>query len=322
MAEEVFSRLVADLREFPSPPDVFFGGYGEPLYHPDILDMISRVSALGSQADLVTNGTLLTPHLVESLVDAGLRKLWISVDSSHQDALLSSRTGELQTNIIDLLAKIQRQGNGLLEKLQPGLALVLTRNNKTGLMDLLDQGRKLGIESYFISNLEAYTVSLAQEVPYSLDELRHPGAWSIANSGLIENLEKFAAENPKISIQGTLTHPGSICPFAERGELVVRWDGEISPCLPLLYDRTTYIGSWEHKQFSHSLGKIPQRSLREIWADSEYSFLRKRLLNNEFSPCLDCRDCWLSEDNLLDCMGFEHPTCGGCLWAEGLISCP
>lgn len=321
MSEEVFSKLLSDFREYPSPPDVFFGGYGEPLNHPNILDMIRQVSDIGSQSTLITNGTLLTPQLVESLVEAGLRKLWISVDSSHYDALLLL-AGEAQISILDNLAEILHSEILKLEKLDPGLVFVLTRKNKTEIMNQIDQGLDLGLRSFFITNLEAYSPTLGEEVPYRLRELRQPGLWHRTNSALIEMLDNISVKHPGILIEGILTNPISRCPFAERGILVFRWDGEISPCLPLLYDRTTYIESWEHRQFSYSLGNIMDLSTREIWTGSDYSSLCKRLLNNEFSPCLGCRDCWFSEDNVQDCMGFEHPTCGGCLWAEGLISCP
>jgi MoaA/NifB/PqqE/SkfB family radical SAM enzyme len=322
MPKVVFSKLISDFSEYSSPPEIFFGGYGEPLIHPDILVMVKQATDIGSQTTLITNGTLLTTHLVESLVEAGLNKIWISLDSSHQDALLQSRVGEIQTSIMDNLAEILRSGNGKLEMLEPGLAMVLTGKNEVELLDQLDNGRKLGLRSFFITYLEAYSEYLTDEVPYSLKDLRQPVTYHSVNSDLIEVLEKLSADIPEVSIHGTLTKPGSKCPFAERGDLVLRWDGEISPCLPLLYDRVTYIGSWEHKQFSHSLGNIHDRSISEIWGDSDYSLLRESLLNNDFSPCLSCRDCWLSDDNLQDCMGFEHPTCGGCLWAAGLICCP
>jgi MoaA/NifB/PqqE/SkfB family radical SAM enzyme len=322
MAPEVFSKFLSDLVEFPSPPDVFFGGYGEPLSHPDILGMINQVSATGSKSALITNGTLLTPQLVESLVEAGLKKIWVSLDSSHQNALPKSRVGDIHSSIINHLADLQAFGKGKLKILEPGLAMVLSMNNQTELFDNLDQGLKLGLRSFFITCLEKYSTILTEEPPYSLKDLRQPGSWRATHADLIEGLEKLSKDIPGISIEGTLTNHGSICPFAERGDLVLRWDGEISPCLPLLYSHTTHIESWEHKQYSYSMGNIRDRSLNEIWEDREYSLLREHLLNNEFSPCLGCRDCWLSEDNHLDCMGFEHPTCGGCLWAEGLVCCP
>jgi len=36
-----------------------------------------------------------------------------------------------------------------------------------------------------------------------------------------------------------------------------------------------------------------------------------KLLEMNFSPCVDSHACEMSEDNLMDCIGFEHPNCGG-----------
>jgi hypothetical protein len=46
------------------------------------------------------------------------------------------------------------------------------------------------------------------------------------------------------------------------------------------------------------------------------------VLNFEFSPCTLCDGCILSEKNEEDCYGNAFPTCGGCLWAQGIVQCP
>ena len=38
----LFEKIMADLRSFPERPDIFFGGFGEPLGHPRIADMVAR----------------------------------------------------------------------------------------------------------------------------------------------------------------------------------------------------------------------------------------------------------------------------------------
>ena len=321
MSKQVFSKLVADLRELPSPPDVIFGGYGEPLSHTKILDMIRRLTDIGCRTALITNGTLLTTDKARSLREAGLGKLWISADSIHQQALVSAFEG-LHSSTLTHLKDILRSRNGKLEEMNPGLVMVLTAENQTEILDDVDQARKLGIRSFFITNLEAYTPAQVGALPYTLRQLRQPGSWRNASDGLIGKIKEITANDPEISIDGVLTHHRDRCPFAERGDLVLRWDGEVSPCVPLLYDHTIHLGSWEHKQYSCSLGNLLFRSVKEIWIDAAITDLRERLLEKEFSPCLSCRDCWFSDNNRQDCQGFEHPTCGGCLWAEGLIDCP
>lgn len=42
----------------------------------------------------------------------------------------------------------------------------------------------------------------------------------------------------------------------------------------------------------------------------------------DFFPCSTCNSCELPEENLEDCFVSEHPACGGCLWAQGFITCP
>jgi len=53
---------------------------GEPLLHPQILDMVREATAQGVQPTLVTNGWLLPPK-VDDLAAAGVTTLFISIDS-------------------------------------------------------------------------------------------------------------------------------------------------------------------------------------------------------------------------------------------------
>ena len=82
-----FSALLDDIQEFYPVPEIFFGGYGEPLSHPDIIYMIQDVKATGARAGLVSNGTLLSPVLSRSLILSGLDRLWISMDNIHMESI-------------------------------------------------------------------------------------------------------------------------------------------------------------------------------------------------------------------------------------------
>jgi MoaA/NifB/PqqE/SkfB family radical SAM enzyme len=53
---------------------------GEPLLHPNIVEMIQTATDMGIQPTMVTNGWLLPPK-VDALADAGLTTLFISIDS-------------------------------------------------------------------------------------------------------------------------------------------------------------------------------------------------------------------------------------------------
>jgi pyrroloquinoline quinone biosynthesis protein E len=55
---------------------------GEPLLHPDVVRLASRIRAHGMTAGLTTNGFLLTPHRLDELIGAGVGRLQISVDAA------------------------------------------------------------------------------------------------------------------------------------------------------------------------------------------------------------------------------------------------
>jgi hypothetical protein len=112
------------------------------------------------------------------------------------------------------------------------------------------------------------------------------------------------------------------CPFVDRGATAVTWDGSLVPCLLLLHDHISFPNGRERFSKRHIIGSLAARSLHDLWGDPAYVALRERVQMFDFSPCAFCGGCDLSETNEQDCIGNTTPTCGGCLWAQGLIQCP
>jgi MoaA/NifB/PqqE/SkfB family radical SAM enzyme len=136
---------------------------------------------------------------------------------------------------------------------------------------------------------------------------------------LLESLKKGGA----IRIaQQDLALGANRCPFVEKGSLSVRWDGVVSPCLALLHDHENLLGLRKRKSFAYSVGHLDQTDLAGIWKAPAYVALRERVQSFDFSFCTSCNGCSLADTNQEDCFGNVAPTCGGCLWAQGLIQCP
>jgi MoaA/NifB/PqqE/SkfB family radical SAM enzyme len=112
------------------------------------------------------------------------------------------------------------------------------------------------------------------------------------------------------------------CRFVEEGNTFVRHDGDISPCMALLHSGVTYLENSERNVYHHSFGNVKERKLSDIWLSEEYTAFRARVRRFEFSPCIQCGGCENRDDNCQDCLGNQKPTCGACLWSEGVISCP
>ncbi len=152
MNSAVFSRIVEGLKVFTPPPSVFFGGLGEPLAHSNIVDMVSRVKALGASAELITNGTLLTKSLSKELIDAGLDMLWVSLDGatpeSYTDVRLGAALPEVLANLQEFRharwAKHHPTVLDLLVQPQLGIVFVAMKRNIADLPAVFGLANRLG----------------------------------------------------------------------------------------------------------------------------------------------------------------------------------
>jgi len=114
----------------------------------------------------------------------------------------------------------------------------------------------------------------------------------------------------------------NFCRFVESRTSFVRWDGQVAPCLGLLHGYTTYLYGYERNIKPHGFGNVGRRTLGCIWRSRNYRRFREKVRNFDYAPCHFCGGCNLLESNDEDCLGNSFPSCGGCLWAQGIIQCP
>ena len=82
MEFELFEKLIEDATRFPERFKVLiFAGWGEPLTHPRIADMVrlAKEKRVAERVEIVSNGVLLTPGLSDRLIEAGLDRIRISI---------------------------------------------------------------------------------------------------------------------------------------------------------------------------------------------------------------------------------------------------
>jgi MoaA/NifB/PqqE/SkfB family radical SAM enzyme len=335
MGTETFERILDSLRSFSPLPMVFFGGLGEPLFHPHIIEMIASVKAIGARVEMITNGTLLSDTLAEEIIDSGLDFLWVSIDGATAESYMDIRLGDVLPQVIENLKRLcSRRDAAYGYTPQIGIAFVAMRRNIADLPSVMRLGAELGVKRYSITNVLAHTPLLAKETLYD-NSLNHTDASTADVSPHINlpridltpetlpALEKLLEHSYQISLgENEIGLPTDKCPFVARGSLSIRWDGEVSPCLPLLHTHESYLDERVRSSKAHSLGNVAEHDLLGIWNTPDYLALRETLQSFAFSPCAFCNSCEMANDNIEDCYGNIKPTCGGCLWAQGFIQCP
>ena len=78
---DLFKRCVDDMVNFPNKIKVLrFVGIGEPLLHKNLADMVKYAvdKDIANKVEIISNGSLLTPSLSDSLIASGLHRLEIS----------------------------------------------------------------------------------------------------------------------------------------------------------------------------------------------------------------------------------------------------
>jgi MoaA/NifB/PqqE/SkfB family radical SAM enzyme len=335
MSTGVFERLIAGIRALETPPTVCFGGFGEPLYHPEIVEMVSQVKTAGCRVELITNGTLLTSQLSRALIDAGLDLLWVSLDGatpeSYEDVRLGAEFPLVIKNIDGFRAARRASHRSTLEI---GIAFVAMKRNISDLPELLRLRWQLGASRYFVTNLLPYSREMCSEVLYNrvLHDVAYiPSRWvphldiprMDANKLTQEVRYYLHRAGYNLSYNGdNLGRANDRCPFIARGSTAIAWDGSLSPCLPLMHDHESYLNERPRYSRRYVIGNLAEKDLNELWNLSDYVAFRKKVQEFDFSPCTICGGCDFSEANEEDCFGSTFPTCGGCLWAQGVIQCP
>jgi MoaA/NifB/PqqE/SkfB family radical SAM enzyme len=335
MSKAIFSRIIAGVRNFAPPPTIFFGGLGEPLFHPQIVDMVGEAKQAGCRVELITNGTLLEAGLSKGLVEAGLDLLWVSLDGANPDNYADVRLGAALPQIIQNVEGIHSLRRTIDDqKPEIGIAFVAMKRNIGELPAVLRLCTRLRASRISISNVLPYTEELCGQILYSrvLGEIANtPSPWvpSLdlpkidANEATREALHYIRRGGYNLSYNGDYLGRGiDRCPFIERGATAIAWHGSLSPCMPLMHDHDSYLDERRRHSRRYVIGNVGEQSLAELWERPDYVSFRRRVQEFDFSPCTSCGGCELSETNEEDCFGNTFPTCGGCLWAKNVIQCP
>ena len=339
MSKKVFSRVVNGLKDFSPMPSIFFGGMGEPLFHPDIVEMVRQTKALGAKVELITNGTLLTKEMSLALIKAGLDTLWVSLDGAKPESYADVRLGAALDKILENLQYFSEALNETsicsdcisVPRTELGISFVAMKRNIRELPAVMEIGRKFHAGHFLVTNVLPYTREMIAEILYErvinmysskylslprmdIDETTH--------IPLYQAIQNSSGTYAGIGFESGANH----CPFIEKGSGAVSWEGSLSPCLPLLHNYVSYLSSLdgigERYSLHWSLGNILKTSLFKLWNKTEHLAFRERVLNFDFPPCYSCGGCDLQKRNEEDCLGNEFPVCGGCLWAQGVIQCP
>jgi MoaA/NifB/PqqE/SkfB family radical SAM enzyme len=274
LAWETFERIAA---AFGSVKWVHLQGWGEPLLHRRLFDMIELAKRAGCRVGFTTNGTRLTPATNERLLTLGLDVLAVSIAgaraSTHETIRAGSDFAKLIENLAAFLA-LRRARGSATPKVE--LLFLMTRTNLAELPDAVELAARLGADELVATNLD-YVITP------QLDELR---AYSRSADGreLREAMDRARAVAKQKALAfrpyPLQAREMAVCDLNPLKIVFISADGWVSPCV-----YTAVTGQREFPRFhdghdlairSERFGNVNERPLLEIWELPAYRAFRRQ----------------------------------------------
>lgn len=277
-----YERFLAVLDAFPDLQHIELQGEGESLMHPRFLDMVEQARARDIRISFISNGSLLNPEPVDRLLELGIDKISVSIESPDEEEFRAIRGGKLSKvvrNLEHLMAERARRG---LDRPVVGLSITVLRSTRHRLHEILALYRRLGLDGGItlqpLQGMEAYAQHYPE--PMQAQALDHDQVESIWLAFFADKQVR-AIEKSRGSVRGFFDEmmdpwkPATgKCPWLESG-LYVNNAGEVSGCC-MIKDTA-----------AHGFGRIGEDSTEDILA-------RRQALRDELArgvvpaPCEGC----------------------------------
>ncbi len=229
---------------------------GEPLLSTNLVNMVQYATSKRLITEIATNATLLTYPLASNLVDAGVKKIVVTLDSTNEHDFGFYRKGANFKNVVSGVSNLIR-ARELGKKKYPMVVLELLAFKRS--LDDIDRfialGKQLRVDKLRIKSVQVTSGKDAyNEIPINTRYSRY-----------------------KINVNQTITLKSNInkpCPNPWF-KFSVYYDGSMVPCC---FD----------KSGDHILGNA--QDVRNAWISRKYNDFRKKLLANRNAIPL-CSQC-------------------------------
>ncbi len=337
MSLAMFSNLMRQIQQLPTLPIIHLGGYGEPMAHPDFLEIVKLAKASGAIVEMTTNGILLNNDIAEVLINLDIDRIVVSIDGVTPDTYNDIRVHGNYRQVIENFRRLRRlkfRKKNRHSNPHVGIAFVAMKRNVADIQKLPWLAIYIGASDIQISNVVPHYPEMESEILYErslLSTAYRASRWvpnmSLPKFDIGEHTQEPLREvfDSIVSLNWfntDLSQANDYCRFAHEGYAAIRQDGEISPCLSLLHDHPVYLLGRRKNITHYALGNINQEPLGEVWESSEFTAYRAMLREFPYSPCTTCGGCERFPANFEDCNHNVFPTCGGCVWAQGFVQCP
>ncbi|MFH0792405.1 MAG: radical SAM/SPASM domain-containing protein, partial [bacterium] len=265
MPMEIFEKLEPCLGKIRS---VFLAGFGEPLIHPQLPEMIDRCKAKGCYVLFATNGFLLVDNLADRLLRTKIDAIAVSIDAGDAKTYLPIRGRSLQDfdRLIEILRILKEARARSEHKPYMYWCFVMMKKN----IHTLPQAVRLAAELGF-DNLTAKHMESGTSYENLGEALYNTGIHPPIDDETEQRYQQFVAEARGVAKKCNITldvHPreyqvGHQCLNEPLRRLYVDYRGNVSKCCYLnIHDVRPY--QKKRNEDNGIMGNLKDASLEAI----------------------------------------------------------
>jgi MoaA/NifB/PqqE/SkfB family radical SAM enzyme len=258
MPRATFQALVEDLRRL-GTPRIDLVGRGEPLLHPEIVELVGYAKARGLEVAMISNGARLDLARAEGLVRVGLDRFRVSLDAATPESYARIHVGESAEAYARVKENVRALARLRGSRSAPHLTVSFTIGtpNWRELPAMVETARQLGVDAAHFQHVlllsdDAQALVLDDEARAALPALAAEASRVAEAAGIESNLGAFAAW-PE-------AHEAGVVPcYVGSFFTVVLGNGQVMPCC----QTERPVGSLEHARFA------------EVWRGDRYRAFRR-----------------------------------------------
>lgn len=264
---------------FSTAERVLFGGFGEPLLHPDYLKMLREIKKSGPYVYVFSNGILMKKTVGKALLDEGMDMICISMGGGTRETYRKIRGVDAFDIVIDNIRRVSEYKKRMRADL-PFLSFnIVAMRSLLGEMEaIIKLAHGIGVTHIAMPNLVVQGPEMEKE---SLWLCRDEALAVFAKAAKLATQYGITFIPPNLNVgQGQCN--------ALFNRLNINWDGSIMSCAMERY----------------IVGDLGRKTIDEIWNSKGMRQLRHKVIEAGFkSTCPKCT-CW---DNNPD--NYLHPSC-------------
>ncbi len=258
--------------------EVWLAGRGEPLIHPQAMEILELIGSLGMQGEVTTNGQPLREELLDRLCGVGLRQLSISIDSGRAEtyARVHQAPAADRARLLGVIQQLAQRG-----KVRPKLlvSMVLTKLNRAEILELVRDAIEAGVDGVVIGGM--------RPVPFDSSDLAlEEQEWALIR----DDLARAAEMTRQVGVElWTDSIPSGGQPSAEA------WPYQEMACFIGHTFSVVDVQGIVHGccTCQNRLGDLTGSSFAQVWRGRSYQLYRKLLRELPSSgltpPRCDCR---------------------------------